>query len=388
MNELIMRALSYVDDRWITEAMSDYETVKMKHFFQKERRKKYLCTAVCIAAAAFILSISLIWSIVHKNMNNHLDNHPLRPTLVETQSESESLLETKFEPESEITTEMHSETTAHQISINRDFTSITYGYAGNTFSISDSAMKDRLCSAIEALSLQEASDEDLANYESLTGSYLIEFDNGIICAFTSQYFYYSNGAQTEAPKLYRLLNSDDFDTIRRLVGGTHTMTRVKISHSKDKQFLLFAIFFLIIKLILMKDVTIYAITTAFADDQLMVHIAEKLLRLNWLGGYNHYTLAKGCFFPFFLAVGKFFHIDFISCVQIFYALSCYLFLRAIRPVICFQWTSYPFYLLMLFNPIMASSEVIQRVYLKQHHTCSGSSCFRWTIWLLFAISIW
>ena len=33
MNELIMRALSYVDDRWITEAMSDYETVKMKHFF-------------------------------------------------------------------------------------------------------------------------------------------------------------------------------------------------------------------------------------------------------------------------------------------------------------------------------------------------------------------
>ena len=37
MNELIMRALSYVDDRWITEAMSDYETVKMKHFFQKER---------------------------------------------------------------------------------------------------------------------------------------------------------------------------------------------------------------------------------------------------------------------------------------------------------------------------------------------------------------
>lgn len=140
------------------------------------------------------------------------------------------------------------------------------------------------------------------------------------------------------------------------------MIRIKISHSKDKQFLLFAIFFLIIKLILMKDVTIYAITTAFADDQLMVHIAEKLLRLNWLGGYNHYTLAKGCFFPFFLAVGKFFHIDFISCVQIFYALSCYLFLRAIRPVICFQWTIYPFYLLMLFNPIMASSEVIQRVY--------------------------
>ena len=40
MNELIMRALSYVDDRWITEAMSDYETVKMKHFFSKRTQKK------------------------------------------------------------------------------------------------------------------------------------------------------------------------------------------------------------------------------------------------------------------------------------------------------------------------------------------------------------
>lgn len=75
------------------------------------------------------------------------------------------------------------------------------------------------------------------------------------------------------------------------------MIRIKISHSKDKQFLLFGK--LIIKLILMKDVTIYAITTAFADDQLMVHIAEKLLRLNWLGGYNHYTLASGLLFPIF-----------------------------------------------------------------------------------------
>lgn len=38
MNELIMRALSYVDDRWITEAMSDYETVKMKHFFKRTQK--------------------------------------------------------------------------------------------------------------------------------------------------------------------------------------------------------------------------------------------------------------------------------------------------------------------------------------------------------------
>ena len=43
MNELIMRALSYVDDRWITEAMSDYETVKMKHFSFKKNAEKNIC---------------------------------------------------------------------------------------------------------------------------------------------------------------------------------------------------------------------------------------------------------------------------------------------------------------------------------------------------------
>ena len=88
MNELIMRALSYVDDRWITEAMSDYETVKMKHFFAKmNAEKNYLCTASMYCRCCLLFcTISLIWSIVHKNMNNHLDNHPLRPTLVETQS--------------------------------------------------------------------------------------------------------------------------------------------------------------------------------------------------------------------------------------------------------------------------------------------------------------
>ena len=77
-------------------------------------------------------------------------------------------------------------------------------------------MKDRLCSAIEALSLQEASDEDLANYESLTGSYLIEFDNGIILPLHHSTFIIQTVHKLKRQKLYRLLNSDDFDTIRRL----------------------------------------------------------------------------------------------------------------------------------------------------------------------------
>ena len=38
------------------------------------------------------------------------------------------------------------------------------------------------------------------------------------------------------------------------------MIRIKISHSKDKQFLLFAIFFLIIKIILIRNMVIKRVT--------------------------------------------------------------------------------------------------------------------------------
>ena len=44
MNELIMRALSYVDDRWITEAMSDYETVISK---RTQKKISLYCCMYC-----------------------------------------------------------------------------------------------------------------------------------------------------------------------------------------------------------------------------------------------------------------------------------------------------------------------------------------------------
>lgn len=70
-------------------------------------------------------------------------------------------------------------------------------------------------------------------------------------------------------------------------------------------FLLWAVIWLLAKIVMMNKIHIYALTTAVADDALMVRMAENWGELHWLGGYNQYTLVKGIFFPAFLEVGHF-----------------------------------------------------------------------------------
>lgn len=127
-------------------------------------------------------------------------------------------------------------------------------------------------------------------------------------------------------------------------------------------FYIWVIMLLALKLFLMRDVRIQAQPTAIADDELMVTLAESLKEFKWLGEYNKYTLVKGMFFPAFLALGSLLHINYISWVQIFYCIACTVFVRAIKPMTKKRWAEFLLYALLLFNPIMASTEVIQRVY--------------------------
>ncbi len=127
-------------------------------------------------------------------------------------------------------------------------------------------------------------------------------------------------------------------------------------------FILFALCCIAVKLILMRDVKLQVIANAQADDELMVHLAEQLLQGHWLGNYNQFTLVKECFFPFFLAVGNWMHIDYISMVQICYGLACYAFVRSVRPLTRKNIIQYVLFLLLFFHPIMATNDVIQRVY--------------------------
>lgn len=215
MDDFIIKSLSYIDDYWITEAMSSQESLQMKLFFQKERQKHFLYTGLCIAAAACIVSLSLFVSIVHKKGQNQ----PMQPAL-ETQFESEPEPNTEKDfsdkPSFDSDDNIFS-LSSNGIHISRDFTSIIYGYAGNSLSLSDPNQKERLCSAIESLALARASDQELSSYQNLVGAYLLEFDNGITCSFTNEYFYYTDNNQPERSALYRLTDSNEFSTIRDLL---------------------------------------------------------------------------------------------------------------------------------------------------------------------------
>ena len=143
---------------------------------------------------------------------------------------------------------------------------------------------------------------------------------------------------------------------------------------------------LALKLFLMKDVHLQIIGNAEADDGLMARHAASLLSLSWLGRYNQFTLSKGVFFPFFLAVTKALHIDMLTAVSLLYGFSCMVFVQAFYPVIlpameklpsehsrvcracCTKGSRlrvlllYVLFTLLLFHPVMACHEVVQRVY--------------------------
>lgn len=226
MNDFILRSLSYIDDRWILEALNENESIQLRLLFQKNRRKQYFYSALCAACVVCILSVSLIWSLRQKNNQKQplqiaeetSETSEAEAIGAEFQAESSSEIKSSAEvmPPSECNS---SEKTKSEplIYIDRNFNSITYGYADNTLVLTDSAQKERLCSAIEAIALRPASDEELSDYLGLIGSYLLEFDNGISCALTTQYFYYSNAAQPNESRLYCLTNPNDFSVIYNLL---------------------------------------------------------------------------------------------------------------------------------------------------------------------------
>ncbi|HZZ13674.1 MAG TPA: hypothetical protein VFE79_23555, partial [Paraburkholderia sp.] len=93
------------------------------------------------------------------------------------------------------------------------------------------------------------------------------------------------------------------------------------------------------------------------DDELFVRAADSLRHTHWFGPYDKFTLAKGSFYPFFIAVTNVMHIPLYIGEQILYVLVCLLTSRYLartsrRPalgVFCFA--------LLALNPIFWNTEV-------------------------------
>lgn len=118
----------------------------------------------------------------------------------------------------------------------------------------------------------------------------------------------------------------------------------------------------ILKQNLVKIVPIYAIAGAVEDDELMVEHALNILNGNWLGTYKYNTLIKNTFFPIFLALCKICSISYINAVTALYSIACIIFMFSIRKIIKNKVYFILMFAILLFNPIMYSGGVLQRVY--------------------------
>lgn len=117
----------------------------------------------------------------------------------------------------------------------------------------------------------------------------------------------------------------------------------------------------LVKLWLASDLRLTVFGFARHDDALFVRLARAIMDGKWLGPYNDITLAKGPFFPLFLAMVGWSGLPLHLVQAAFHALACVVFVRALRPLI--QPASWRLVLLalLLFDPQTTSTGAVERV---------------------------
>ena len=131
---------------------------------------------------------------------------------------------------------------------------------------------------------------------------------------------------------------------------------------KNWKYILYVAIIVILKQVLVSHIPINALTLAGCDDQLMVKLAASMLQGDYLGTLNALTFVKGISFPLFLAGNTALGISYTSAINIFYSLACIFFVYTLDKLMNKPWMKYVLITILIFNPIMYSSEILQRVY--------------------------
>ena len=117
----------------------------------------------------------------------------------------------------------------------------------------------------------------------------------------------------------------------------------------------------IIRIVLTYNYRIYPIL-AGEDDQLMVKMAWSIIDGKWLGDYQYNTLMKGPVFPYILYILFKFKIRYLDFVNVFYVIACLYFILSVKKIVHNKYLLISIFAILVFNPIMFSREVMQRVY--------------------------
>jgi len=125
-------------------------------------------------------------------------------------------------------------------------------------------------------------------------------------------------------------------------------------------FITVIIVFCLIKLWLVKGQCLWIIGNATYDDALFISWAKSMLTFNWLGPYNHLTLAKGPFYSMWIVTSFILGIPLLLSQHLLYIAAILTFILAIKPVINSQKVLLIIFIVLLFNPMTYSTEIMYR----------------------------
>lgn len=107
--------------------------------------------------------------------------------------------------------------------------------------------------------------------------------------------------------------------------------------------------------------TVTALGMADHDDRLFLRLADALLSGHWLGKYDYLILIKAPFYPLWIALVHFLGIPLLLSQQILYAVACWVFVVALRPLLRGEGGRLLLFTLLLFNPISFQDGAATRV---------------------------
>jgi hypothetical protein len=120
---------------------------------------------------------------------------------------------------------------------------------------------------------------------------------------------------------------------------------------------------------------VYAIGFAMHDDALYLKLARSIARGEWLGAYDQMTLAKGPFYPIFIAAVFWIGLPLSVAQQLLYTAACAVCARALRPAFRPLAFCLGVYALLLLNPMSWEAPTNGRILRQAVYTPLGLMVF-------------
>ena len=134
---------------------------------------------------------------------------------------------------------------------------------------------------------------------------------------------------------------------------------MKHSTNIPRWFLIVILSFALLKLWLVSDLSIVAIGPAGYDDRLFLNLAKYLINGEWLGPYHVLTLAKGPFYPIWIAIIFIAGFPLLFAQQVLYIFATVFFVITIRPLFNRLVPLAILYVVVLFNPMTYTNQCLR-----------------------------